>query len=249
MPAYLQALAANHNSLGVFLDDLGKREEARAEYKAARGIQAKLVEQFPAVPEYRRELALTRNNLGNLLQVLGEREKARAEHQAARDIWKKLVEQFPTVPEYRIDLGGSYCNYGSLIRTEGKAAESLPWFDLAVRTLKPVLDRARATGPPNGTCGIVTGAGQRPSTNSTSLPMRSRTGTGPWNSVRRPSDRNFVRAAPPPNFRLTCWRTSRGPNRRSSHDGRDSIPPFDAMRVCDDFKKRIDGLEKQRAKP
>ena len=42
---------------------------------------------------------------------------------------------------YRIDLGGSYGNYGRLIRDAGKPAESLEWFDRAIRTLQPVHDR------------------------------------------------------------------------------------------------------------
>ncbi len=141
VPEYQNDLAGTHHNLGLLLAGLGKREEARAEYQAARDLQKKLVEQFPAVPEYQKDLADTHTNLGILLVGLEEVEEARAEFQAALDLRKKLVEQFPAVPSYQIDLGGSYCNSGNRILMAGQAAESLPWFDLAVRTLKPVHDK------------------------------------------------------------------------------------------------------------
>ncbi len=49
-----------------------------------------------------------------------------------------LVEQIPAVPIYQISLGGSYFNYGVLIRDEGQPANSLEWFDLAIRTLNTI---------------------------------------------------------------------------------------------------------------
>ena len=64
-------MAQNHNNLGNLLKELGKHEEAREEYQAARDILAKLVAQFPAVPEYLRLLATVHMNLGVLLANLG----------------------------------------------------------------------------------------------------------------------------------------------------------------------------------
>ena len=83
------------------------------------------------------------NNLGILFQALRKREEASGVP-VGLDLRKKLAEQFPAVTVYQIELGGSYCNYGNLIRDEGKAAESLPWYDLAVRTLKPVARQGTA---------------------------------------------------------------------------------------------------------
>jgi tetratricopeptide (TPR) repeat protein len=141
VPGYQQDLANADNGLGHLLAGLGKRDEARAEYRAARDIQRNLVEQFPAVPDYRQELAGTHNNLGLLLAELNLRDEARAECQAALDIRKTLVEKFPAVPAYQSELGSSYLNYGILIRDGGKLVESLEWFDISIRTLKPVFDR------------------------------------------------------------------------------------------------------------
>ena len=40
--------------------------------------------------------------------------------------------------DYQIGLGGSHCNYGNLIGRDGRASESLGWFDKAIATLAPV---------------------------------------------------------------------------------------------------------------
>jgi tetratricopeptide (TPR) repeat protein len=45
------------------------------------------------------------------------------------------------VPEYQLELGGSYCNFGSWVADQGKPADSMPWFDLAIRTLTPVHEK------------------------------------------------------------------------------------------------------------
>src|SRR5262249_51219240 len=46
-------------------------------------------------------------------------------------------------PEYQVLLGGGYCNYGTLVHDEGRPADSLPWLDLAIRTLTPVYAQDR----------------------------------------------------------------------------------------------------------
>jgi eukaryotic-like serine/threonine-protein kinase len=141
VPEYQQDLARTHNNLGALLRSLGKLEDARVEYEVARDIRKRLAGQFPVVAAYEQELARTHNSLGILLTVLGKGEDARLEYLAARDAQKKLVERFPAVSTYQVDLGGGYGNYGILIRDDKRPAASLEWFDLAIRTLQPVLDR------------------------------------------------------------------------------------------------------------
>ncbi len=141
VPAYRQELAATHHNLGLLLAGLGQRDEARKEYEAARDLQKKLADAFPAVPEYQQDLARTHNNLGILLAGLGRRDEARREYETSRDLHKKLADAFPAVPEYQVSLGGSYCNFGLLVKGEGKLADSLPWYDLAIRTLTQVLEK------------------------------------------------------------------------------------------------------------
>lgn len=80
--------------------------------------------------------------LGLTLQDLGKPQESKAEHKAARSIQEALVKEFPRATAYHVDLGGSYCNYGDLILDEGKPAESLEWYDLAIQTLQPVHEKA-----------------------------------------------------------------------------------------------------------
>ena len=75
-----------------------------------------------------------------LWQKLGRRDEARSEYETARDLRKKPAAASPTVSYYQVHLGGSYCNLGSLIRDGGQPADSLHWYDLAIRTLRPVYE-------------------------------------------------------------------------------------------------------------
>jgi tetratricopeptide (TPR) repeat protein len=65
-------------------------------------------------------------------------DEARAEYFTALNLNKKLVERLPALGMPEIELGGTYCNYGILILREGKASESLEWFDRAVQILEPI---------------------------------------------------------------------------------------------------------------
>jgi tetratricopeptide (TPR) repeat protein len=141
VPGYRQDLAWTHNSLGNLLSDLGKREGARREYETALDLQKPLADAFPAVPEYQAGLAGTHGSLGILLEDLGKRDEARAEYEKALGLLKKLADAFPAVPRYQLDLGGGYCNLGILVSAEGKPADSLPWFDLAIRRLALVHEK------------------------------------------------------------------------------------------------------------
>jgi tetratricopeptide (TPR) repeat protein len=143
VPLYQNELARTHNSLGGLLARLGRHDAARTEYETARDLHQKLAAAFPAVPEYQFQLANTHNLLGILLAGVGRRDAARTEYETARDLQQKLAAAFPAVPQYQVDLGASYCNLGNLVCDEGQPADSLPWFDLAIRTLTPVYEQDR----------------------------------------------------------------------------------------------------------
>src|SRR5262249_54307277 len=74
---------------------------------------------------------------------LGQRDAARTELETSLNLKRKLVAAFPAVLQYQVDLGASYCNFGELVRNEGQPADSLHWFDLAIRTLTPVYEQDR----------------------------------------------------------------------------------------------------------
>src|SRR5207248_1590604 len=67
-----QGLASTHNNLGLLLDGLGRRDEARKEYETARDLQKKLADAFPAVPAYQVDLGGSYCNFGNLVRGEGK---------------------------------------------------------------------------------------------------------------------------------------------------------------------------------
>jgi serine/threonine-protein kinase len=140
-PEYRQTLALTHNNLGLLLYGLGKLDEARKEYEKALDLQQKLADGSPTFPEYQRDLAITHNNLAFLLADLGQLDEARKRFEQALGVQKKLADTFPAVFAYQVDLGGTYGNLGNLALVESKPADSLHWFDLAVRTLTPAYEK------------------------------------------------------------------------------------------------------------
>jgi len=142
VPRYRDYLAINHSTLGSMLSRLGKLEEACAEYLSAIALGKKLVEEFPAVAGYQFFLANTQRSLGDNLVRNNMRDEAKPEYQSGIAVGKKLAERFPSVPAYQIALGGTYCNFAILFRDDGKTAESLEWYDQAIRILQPAHEKA-----------------------------------------------------------------------------------------------------------
>jgi tetratricopeptide (TPR) repeat protein len=138
VPAYRQDLADGHYNLGLLLAGQNQLEKAAEQYGKALAIRQKLTDEFPAVPEYRQELARSHNNLGILLEGQNELEKAAVQNGKALAIRQKLADEYPAVPGYQVELGSSCYNCGRMLRDRGKPAESLPWFDRAIRVLTTV---------------------------------------------------------------------------------------------------------------
>jgi len=137
VPAYLHDLSRTHRYLGNLLRDLGQREAARSEYERARDLQKTLVERYPAVPDYLQDLAVTHSSNGSLLARLGERTAAWAELERACKIQKNLADQYPAVRQFGMDLAYTYTRMGVMVFDDGRAAESLAWYDKAIATLDP----------------------------------------------------------------------------------------------------------------
>jgi tetratricopeptide (TPR) repeat protein len=129
--------------LGVVLDDLGKRSEAEAAYRAALGIQERLAADFPAVPEYRQDLANSHNNLGIVLDQPGKRAEAEAAYRAGLQIRERLAADFPALPEYRQELAASQQYLGRLLAGLGKWAEA----EAAYRAVLEVNERLTTDFP------------------------------------------------------------------------------------------------------
>jgi eukaryotic-like serine/threonine-protein kinase len=137
-PVYRQDLALSHANLGTLLKDIRKLAEAEEQYRQALAIQEKLATDFPAEPDYRLGQARAHNALGVLLAPWGKRTEAEEQYRKGLAISEKLATDYPALPAYQIDLGGGFCNYGNLVLNNGRASESLAWFNKAIATLAPV---------------------------------------------------------------------------------------------------------------
>jgi tetratricopeptide (TPR) repeat protein len=65
-------------------------------------------------------------------------------HAAAVEDLRQAINLDPPEQEralFQVRLGGCYCNIGNGVRTGGKPADSLPWYDKAIRTLTPLSEQ------------------------------------------------------------------------------------------------------------
>ncbi len=147
VPDHHRALAQSHFNLAILLAGLGKRPEAVQEHRKSLAIKEKLAADFPDVPLYRSDLGESQNNLGLLLARLRKLPEAEEQIRKALAIEERLAADFPDVPQYRLKLGGTYCNLGIVVSTSGQPAESLGWFEKAIRTLTAVYEQDRQLDP------------------------------------------------------------------------------------------------------
>jgi tetratricopeptide (TPR) repeat protein len=135
---YRRLLSTCHHNLGDLLLALGELVEAEKQIRKALSIMERLVADFPAVPTYRDEQAGGQNELGVVLARLGKHKEAEEQLRKGLETCEKLVADFPAVRGYQIRLGGAYCTYGNRVGSDGRAGETLAWFDKAIGTLEPV---------------------------------------------------------------------------------------------------------------
>ncbi len=140
VPAYRKSAARIYNALATLLAIQKQGSQAAQEYDKALELFTQLARDFPDVAEFRQQTGNIHDNLGQLLGAHGDAEKADKHFRAALDIRQELADAFPAEARYQVDLGGACCNYGNLVHGCGKPAESLVWFDKAIRILNKVLE-------------------------------------------------------------------------------------------------------------
>ncbi len=138
---YRRELAVTLNNLANVLQDLGKRSAAEEHYRRAVAIREKLAADYPAAAEYRRELAATLNNLANLSVRFDKRPAAEEHFRRALTLQEKLVADHPATPGYGVELGNTYFGFGVFVLVGGETAQSLQWFEKAIRTLTPLYEK------------------------------------------------------------------------------------------------------------
>lgn len=111
---YRLNLARVHNSRGILLKELGRRNDARVALRQAVALFEELVTAFPAKPDYRQDLAMSHNNLGVLFTEEGQRAEAAQAFRAAHAAYQFLTTAYPNVRDYRRDLAMSYNNLALL---------------------------------------------------------------------------------------------------------------------------------------
>jgi serine/threonine protein kinase len=143
VPNYRNGLALSHYRMGQMLrGDPGKRTETEAEFRQAFTLLKQLVTDFPNVPHYRVSLAGIHNTWGKQLADLDQRTEAEAEFRQACALLKGLATDSPNGPSYPYQLGEFYNNLGRLMcEHNGRPADALPWYDLAIGVLAPRVER------------------------------------------------------------------------------------------------------------
>jgi serine/threonine protein kinase/tetratricopeptide (TPR) repeat protein len=142
VPRYRQTLATACSGLGSVLCALRQRDDADSAYRQAIAIRERLAAEFRMVPAYRQELAASHNNRGLALLSMGKRPEAEAAYRQAIVLQEGLAAEFPDVPAYAVGLGGGYCNFGNWVNRGGQPEAALGWFQKAIATLGPVVERA-----------------------------------------------------------------------------------------------------------
>jgi eukaryotic-like serine/threonine-protein kinase len=96
---YRHGLANGLHNRALSLQQLGKREEAEADYRQAISIMEKLVAESPG-EDQRKDLAHGYSDLGLLLQRIGKRREAEAVLRQKLTVFEELAHDFPGKPEY-----------------------------------------------------------------------------------------------------------------------------------------------------
>lgn len=99
--SYRRDLAVAKNNMGMtFKRKVGKEEEAKTWFNAAKPLQMQLVKELPDVLQYRNDLAKTEFNLG--------------EHKEAEIEWKRLVAKHKAVTEPHRTLAEVYAEFARI---------------------------------------------------------------------------------------------------------------------------------------
>jgi tetratricopeptide (TPR) repeat protein len=133
-PTYRQYLGGQLTRLGRLLARLGNVAGAEAAYREARGIRAKLADDFPQVPGYRADLANDATDLADLLYAHGRRQEAGDAYRQALALREGLVAAWPAAPGHRRDLAWllatcldpEFRNAGRAVRLAREAVELAP---------------------------------------------------------------------------------------------------------------------------
>jgi serine/threonine protein kinase len=117
----------------------GDLNKAQAAYKQAIPIRESLVRLQPEVPDHRERLANVHISLSEVYQRQGKTAESRACTWESLRISEELAKEYPARLDYQMALGLLYFNCAAM--AAGEDEERLAWYDKAVATLAPALER------------------------------------------------------------------------------------------------------------
>ena len=131
-------LAGVYNNRGITYGQMGRLEEAVADYGQALQLRRTLVES-EGRQELRNELASVYDNRGVAFAVLGRLEEAVADYGQALQLYRMLVDSEGR-QELRNELAGVYNNRGIAYRQMGRLEEAVADFDQALQLWQTLVD-------------------------------------------------------------------------------------------------------------
>lgn len=136
---YRQELGLSLNNLALALRNDKQTSEAEAACRQSLELRERLAAEHPT-PPHQQGLANTLDLLATILDARGRLEDAIAACRRSMEIREKLLVEHPKVVQNRQRLVASYDTMGNLLRRKSPE-ESLEWFNKAMQTLAPELDR------------------------------------------------------------------------------------------------------------
>jgi serine/threonine protein kinase/tetratricopeptide (TPR) repeat protein len=118
--------------VGLIESRLGRRAQAVASFRTARGGFEKLIADFNPTPEHRNNLAFCSLNLGTQLLELGELVEAEKLYREALGTFENLTQENPKEPEFRRGLGSGHNLLGTLLSSLGKWTLAREHFQLGL---------------------------------------------------------------------------------------------------------------------
>jgi tetratricopeptide (TPR) repeat protein len=127
-----------HYRVGFIRQQLGQWKEAEAAWERGRELGARLVADFPGVPDYRRNLARTHRRLGHLYSRTDRPTEAEATFRQGLTILRNLAAEFPGQPGYRQGLAITLDELGILLKNLGRFQEAEEVYGQALAIRRPL---------------------------------------------------------------------------------------------------------------
>jgi serine/threonine protein kinase len=132
VPDYLRAQSQSHTSLGILLKGSGRMAEAEAEYRLALALCKQLADRFPGVPHHVVDLGGGSCNLANLLRDSGRPVEALDAYQQAVQALAPVVEREPRLVAARQFLRNSHWGRAQVLTRLGRIAEATQDWDRSI---------------------------------------------------------------------------------------------------------------------